>query len=944
MAGLKSLILQRSSEMFALIKKVFTAVFLISALSSCNIGSNSTTSNTVSGNTNSAAIGALPNDSVIVSSLGTFNLPPDSSIRGTVAIVDGLPGYTGALTLSIRSNNLDNQALPVVTTEPNPCILTSGSSDQSSCQVKVSNHNGAGAAPDNSYIITPTFTPFSGAVSILSDMSIQAAAKAKVVAGSLSIVPASSTITQGNTITAIVTLSGSTGVTSLPVTVTSTNVTSSASKILSVTPASCTLNSTTKTTCQVIVSGLESGVASISASASGYTTASSNHISVNPKAVPGNLSVSLSKASLTAGESTTAKISLVGSSNVTGIVASISSGNTSLAVVNKNSCTLSSAQNSCNVIVTAVSNVSNNSTTTINATSNGYTAAQSTLSITPVPVAGTLSIALASTNINIGGSTKATVTLSGSKSISGVNVEFSSGNTNNAIISSNPPSCTVSSASPTCSVNISAESTGTSVINATASNYQSTQITLKISPQPIPGTLTLALSNAFLSYGQSESATVTLTGSSGVSNLAVNIASANTALAKVSPASCVLSSATNNCLITITSGTTTSGSTSITATANGYTSAQRALAVSSTLPQPTESAYMQVYVSPNLNGTTCNYENAPCVTLTICNPTTPSNCVTVNNILIDSGSYGLRIFSSLLSSLNLPVEKNGNNTVAECVSYADNTSNWGPVASANIILSSSGITASAVPIQLLNSSYTGAAASCPGSVATPAQFGLNGILGVGPLINDEGEYFACNNSSCSAINLSSINQVSNPIGLLPNSQYNNGITIKFPYVPSSGSSGTIGYAIFGVGTDSDNAVTPAVNKYPISLGGNIPVVMPTIFNNTSLNGFLDTGSNGLFFNDSGIATCDGGWFCPTSTISLSAKNKNASNSWITTNFNIENANTLFNTGNGPLPGLGAPFMAGYFDYGLPFFYGNTVYIGFVGMTSPAMGTGPYWGF
>ena len=50
----------------------------------------------------------------------------------------------------------------------------------------------------------------------------------------------------------------------------------------------------------------------------------------------------------------------------------------------------------------------------------------------------------------------------------------------------------------------------------------------------------------------------------------------------------------------------------------------------------------------SVDGSTCDmsnsseYSNEPCATVTICQPGT-GNCSTINNILIDTGSYGLRI-------------------------------------------------------------------------------------------------------------------------------------------------------------------------------------------------------------------------------------------------------------------------------------------------------------
>lgn len=359
---------------------------------------------------------------------------------------------------------------------------------------------------------------------------------------------------------------------------------------------------------------------------------------------------------------------------------------------------------------------------------------------------------------------------------------------------------------------------------------------------------------------------------------------------------------------------------------------------------PSGSANMTVAVTANKGGATCGYNNAPCVSVTVCNPNSPTDCVVVNNILLDTGSTGLRVFSSLLNGIKFPIETTESNQVAECVTYADKTANWGPVALANIQLAPN-LTSLNVPMQIIDSSYVGAS-SCTGAAnsATPADFGVNGILGVGPRVHDNGRYFSCNGIACTGgYDPASDSQVSNPIALLSDSNYNNGLTLKFPAVAATGNSDAIGYAIFGVGTNSDNAVGSGVNVYPSTGVGGFSIGMPVQYSGNSgiSTGFLDTGSNGLFFDDSSIPQCSG-FYCPSNTLSLSASNK-STNGFMTVNFDVANADTLFNSGNSAFSNLGGPFGNGAFDYGMPFFFGRTVYIGFVGESS-SIGSNAYWAF
>src|ERR1700687_2414070 len=59
-------------------------------------------------------------------------------------------------------------------------------------------------------------------------------------------------------------------------------------------------------------------------------------------------------------------------------------------------------------------------------------------------------------------------------------------------------------------------------------------------------------------------------------------------------------------------------------------------------------------LSITVNGSLCSastsagYPNKPCVSVTICKPGT-STCQTIDDILLDTGSFGLRIFKQVLA-------------------------------------------------------------------------------------------------------------------------------------------------------------------------------------------------------------------------------------------------------------------------------------------------------
>jgi cell division protein FtsI/penicillin-binding protein 2 len=160
-----------------------------------------------------------------------------------------------------------------------------------------------------------------------------------------------------------------------------------------------------------------------------------------------------------------------------------------------------------------------------------------------------------------------------------------------------------------------------------------------------------------------------------------------------------------------------------------------------------------------------------------------------------------------------------------------------------------------------------------------------------------------------------------------------------PSVPSGGAPSASGYLVLGIGTESNNSPSSGVVAY----GANSAAEFTTAFNGASLEAFVDSGSNGLFFPDSGIQTCDGGWYCPSSTLPLYATTTGASGSPSgQVNFQIADYSTLSASSNNVFSDLGA-YQLGMFDWGLPFFLGRNVYIGIDG-TSSVLGTGPYWGY
>jgi hypothetical protein len=356
-----------------------------------------------------------------------------------------------------------------------------------------------------------------------------------------------------------------------------------------------------------------------------------------------------------------------------------------------------------------------------------------------------------------------------------------------------------------------------------------------------------------------------------------------------------------------------------------------------------------------VNGSLCSnnsYINKPCVSVTICTPAT-STCQTINDILLDTGDSGLRIFQQALSVSLTQVTSSGI-PVAECLQYADGSSVWGPVKTAGVVLGNE--PAVEVPIHVIDSTFGTAPAGCSGAYAlmTPADAGYNGSLGVSFFAQDCGTtcrdsasngnptYYACSGATCNATAVPLANQVQNPVALLPVD--NNGVIVQLPSVPASGSASVNGYLVLGIGTRSNNAPS-AVTAYAANASGNFI----TVFNGSNYTGFIDTGSNGLFFPTPSALTLpdcaahDSAWYCPSSTRDLNATTKGASGAPSgVVSFQIANFDTLLaSPANNVFADIGGDNAD--FDWGLPFHLGRNVYIGIEGKAS-SLGSGLYWAY
>jgi hypothetical protein len=361
----------------------------------------------------------------------------------------------------------------------------------------------------------------------------------------------------------------------------------------------------------------------------------------------------------------------------------------------------------------------------------------------------------------------------------------------------------------------------------------------------------------------------------------------------------------------------------------------------------------------------------PYITVTVCEPGT-AQCQTFDHIEVDTGSYGLRIVADALDtsgnpfSLALPTETVSGSPLVECTQFVDGYS-WGPIKTADVDIG--GESAQSVPVQLIGDpNYASVPSGCQSTGSaedTVSTFGANGILGVGTFADDCGQtcaqqvpqpavYYICPASGCVGSTVPESEQVTDPA--VDFATDNNGVIIELPPLGLTGTASTVsGSLVFGIGTEGNNGMSAQTVLTANNYG-----YISTTYNGQALPySFFDTGSNAFYFNDSAIphsCVSQGSWFCPTSTLNLTASNLGQNGVQSTVAFSIANAGTVFNQypTNTAFDDIGAdagnqsafcPNQATNcsFDFGLPFFFGRNVYVAFYGALTSA-GTGPYFAY
>jgi hypothetical protein len=342
--------------------------------------------------------------------------------------------------------------------------------------------------------------------------------------------------------------------------------------------------------------------------------------------------------------------------------------------------------------------------------------------------------------------------------------------------------------------------------------------------------------------------------------------------------------------------------------------------------------------------------NMPYVSVKVCDTGTPQKCAVIDNVQVDTGSAGLRLLSSALTSAGLsltPMKDGSNNPIEECHPFGGGYVSWGAVAAATITVggeTTGGATNPApIAVQVIDGSTPPTDCTNSGAIQQSSvdDFDANGVLGVGLFPQDCGTvcattmanswYYSCPTpTTCTRTTVALAAQVVNPVTTFTTD--NNGVAVQLQTLPAGGALTATGYLVFGIGTETNNGLSSgaSANILTPNASGYISTQITGPTAQSAVNGFFDSGSNTLLFDTTDLAQCTGataGFYCPDpppAPQSITVTNGGGA----AISIDIANLADLLSNpateNNFAFDDIGA-YTTGEFDWGLPFFYGRTVY-------------------
>ena len=317
---------------------------------------------------------------------------------------------------------------------------------------------------------------------------------------------------------------------------TTVSLSSTNPSIVSVSATAFVPQGATQPTTQPTVTGLNVGSGQINASASGYTSAS-------PQTVTVNATMSFTPATLSVSSGTTqnATLTLSGPAPASGLTINLASSNTSAATV-PNSVTFSAGATTVSVPVTGVA--SGSASATITASTTAPNIPSTTLSVSATAAVGMIGLP-SNTSVVLGQSVTFPVTLPTAAPVGGVTVTLSSANSSIATVTS---SVTIAAGAtqPATQPQVTGVNLGAVNINASAPGYTSA-----VQQVQVAATLSFTPNTVTVIGTGTQSLTLALSASAPTGSLAVNLSSSNTGVATV-PSSVTIPAGTISVPVTVT--------------------------------------------------------------------------------------------------------------------------------------------------------------------------------------------------------------------------------------------------------------------------------------------------------------------------------------------------------------------------------------------------------
>jgi len=338
-----------------------------------------------------------------------------------------------------------------------------------------------------------------------------------------------------------------------------------------------------------------------------------------------------------------------------------------------------------------------------------------------------------------------------------------------------------------------------------------------------------------------------------------------------------------------------------------------------------------------------------------------SQCATIDHMLVDTGSAGVRVLASALGPVlsgRLPAQTGATDDptsgapIAQCAQFASGYA-WGPIRRADVTIGAKA--AGNLPIQVIGDSVYATPADCAsvglGNIGTVTDLGANGVVGISSAVRDfplaaqyalSATYYYCpSTGSCKGTRVPLDTQVMNPVANFTSD--NNGTIIRLPALPAGGQPSATGELVFGIGTQQNNRLPSNANI--IALDGN--GFFTTAYKGSLFGrGVMDSGSNTNTFQDRSIPFDSWGRYTPSTALSLSAilKPNGGAAASATVPFQVANTANLMNGQYAAHDDLAVyTSLSSYFIWGLPFFFGRDVYTALNGTRVGAQ-TGPFVAF